>query len=64
MGVKGWNRVTYQVVQLDGGDTLIYAIDHFHGDGCGVDMLRVEAVTEPRHTSCDLVELNTLFAAI
>lgn len=27
-------------------------------------MLRVEAITEPRYTSCDLVESNTLLASV
>ena len=56
--------ITYQIVELDCGDTLVYAIDHLHGDGSRVDMLRVKAITEPRDTSCDLVELDAFLAAI
>lgn len=57
-------RVTYEIVKLDGGNTLVYAIDNLHGDGGWVDMLWVEAIAEPRHTSRDLVELDAFLAAI
>jgi hypothetical protein len=33
-------------------------------DLCGVDMLRVKAITQSRNTSCDLIELNALLASI
>ncbi|KAH9808857.1 hypothetical protein Tdes44962_MAKER06276 [Teratosphaeria destructans] len=60
----GWLFETYQVVELDGGDTLVDTRDDLHGDGGRVDMLQVEAITEPRHTGGDLVELDALLAPI
>jgi hypothetical protein len=54
----------YQVVELDGGNTLVDARNDLHGDGSGVDMVGVEAVTQPRDTGSDLVECNTLLAPI
>ena len=55
---------TYQIVELDGGDTLVNTSNDLHGDRRGIDVLWVEAITEPRHTGCDLVELDALLAAI
>lgn len=57
-------RVAYQVVELNCGDTLVDTVDDLHCYGSGIDVLWVKAVTEPRYTSCDLVELDALFAAI
>jgi hypothetical protein len=37
--------VAYEIVQLDGGNALVDAIDHLHGDGGRIDMLWVEPVT-------------------
>lgn len=54
----------YQVIELDGGNTLVDTRDDLHGDGSSVDMVRIEAVTQPGDTSCDLVELNTLLTSI
>jgi len=54
----------YQVVELDGSDTLVDTGNDLHGDCSGIDVLWVKAITEPRDTSCDLVELHTLLAAI
>jgi len=54
----------YQVVELDGGNTLVDTGDDLHGDSGGVDMVRVKAVTQPRDTGSDLVECNTLLAPI
>lgn len=57
-------RVTYQVVELDCGDTLVHARDDLHCNGSRVDMVRIEPVTQPRHAGCDLVELHAFFASI
>lgn len=54
----------YQVVQLDGSDTLVDTRDNLLGDSGSIDMLRVEAVTEPRHTGSDLIELHAFFASV
>ena len=54
----------YQIVELDGGNTLVDTRDDLHGDSGGVDMVRVKAVTQPRDTGSDLVECNTLLAPI
>lgn len=56
--------VTYQVVELDCGDTLVYTRNDLHCDGGGVDMVWVEPVTQPRHAGCDFVELHAFFASI
>lgn len=55
---------SYQIVELDGGNTLVDTRDDLHGDGGGVDMVRVKAVTQPRDTGSDLVKCNTLLAPI
>jgi hypothetical protein len=55
---------SYQIVELDGSNTLVDSRDDLHCDSGGVDMLRVKAVTQSRHTGCDLVECNTLLAPI
>ena len=55
---------TYQVVEFDGGDTLVDTRDDLLGDSSSVDMLRVESITEPRHTSGNLVELHAFFASV
>jgi hypothetical protein len=57
-------RTAYQIIQLDGRHALVDTRDDLHGDGGGVDMLRVEAITEPRHTGGDFVELYALLASI
>lgn len=55
---------TYQVIKLDGSDTAIHTRDDLLGDSNGVDMVGVEAVTQTRYTGGNLVELDTLLAAI
>ena len=55
---------SYQVVELDRGNTLVDTRDDFLCDSCGVDMFRIESVTQPRDAGCDLVELNAFFASI
>lgn len=54
----------YQVIQLDGVDTLVDTRDDLLGDSSSIDMFRVEAVTQPRHTGSDLVELHAFFASV
>jgi hypothetical protein len=55
---------TYQVVQLDGGDTLVDTRDNLLGDSSSVDMFRVKAITESRYTSRDFIELYAFFASV
>lgn len=55
---------TYQVIKLNGSDTTIHTRDDLLGDGNGVNMVGVESVTQTRYTGGDLVELDTLLAAI
>ena len=57
-------RVAYQIVELNCGDTLVDTVDDLHCYGSGIDVLWVKAITEPRYTSFDLVELDALLAAI
>ena len=38
-----WDE-TYEIIELDSGDALIYTSNHLHGDGSCVDMLGVEAI--------------------
>jgi hypothetical protein len=54
----------YQVVELDGGDALVHTRDDLLCDSGGIDMVRVKTVTQSRNSSCDFVELDTLFASI
>lgn len=54
----------YQVIQLDRVNTLVDTRDDLLGDGSGIDVLRVEAVTKPRHTGSDLIELHAFFASV
>jgi len=55
---------TYEVVQLNSGDTLVNTRDDLLCDCCGVDMLGIQSVTQSGDTSCDLVELNTFLASV
>jgi hypothetical protein len=55
---------TYQVVQLDRRYTMVDTGDDLHCDGGRVDMVWVEAVTQPRHAGCDLVELHAFLTSI
>lgn len=54
----------YQVIELDGVDTLVDTGDDLLGNGGSIDVLGIEAVTEPRNTRRDLVELDAFFASI
>ncbi|KND96032.2 hypothetical protein QG37_07655 [Candidozyma auris] len=53
-----------QVVQLDGGNSLVDSRDHSSGDGNGIDMLRVQAVAQPSHSGGDFVEAHGLLVAV
>ena len=55
---------TYQIVELDGVNTLVDACNDLHGNGCRIDMVWVKTVTQSRDTCCDLVELNAFLAPI
>jgi hypothetical protein len=55
---------TYQIIKLYSGDALVHARDDLLGDGSSIDVIRVEAITQPGNTSCDLIELDTLLASI
>ena len=57
-------QVTYQVIQLDRGHALVDARDDFLSDSSGIDMVRIQAVTEPGNSGRDLVELDALLASI
>jgi hypothetical protein len=39
--------MTYEVVQLDGGDALVDAGDDLLRDGSGINVLGVKAIAEP-----------------
>lgn len=56
--------LTHQIIELNGGDTTIDTRDNLLGDGDGIDMVHVQTVTQSGNTGRDLVELNTLLAAI
>jgi hypothetical protein len=58
------NGAAYQVVKLHSCDAAIDTRDDLLGDGDGVDVFHIEAVTQSRDTSRDLVELDTLLASI
>lgn len=55
---------TYKIIKLDSRHTTVHARDDLLGNGDGVDVVGVEAVTQSRDTSSDLVELDTLLASI
>lgn len=55
---------THEIVELDSCHTSVDTGDDLLGDGDRINMLSVEAVTQPRDTSSDLVELNALLAPI
>jgi hypothetical protein len=55
---------TDQVIEFNGSDTLIHAGDDLLCNGCCIDMLRVEAITQSGDASSDLVELHAFLAAI
>lgn len=57
-------EITYQIIQLNGVDTLVDTSNDLHGNGGSIDVVGVKAVTQPRDTGCDLVELDTLLASI
>jgi hypothetical protein len=57
----GW---AYQVIKFYRCDTLVDTGDDLLSNCSGVDMLGVEAVTQSRNTSCDLVKLNAFLASI
>jgi hypothetical protein len=54
----------YQIIELYRRDTLVDTRDDLLGNSRGVNMIGVEAVTQPRNTGCDLVELNAFLAPI
>ena len=56
--------MAYEIVKLNSSYTAIDTRDNLLGDGDRINMLRVEAVTQPGNTGSDLVELDTLLAAI
>lgn len=55
---------TYEIIKLDGSDASIDTRNYFLGDGNGVNVFGIEAVTQSRHASCDLVKLDALLATI
>jgi hypothetical protein len=55
---------TYQIVKLHGSYALVDARDNLLRDCCSVNVLRVKSITQSGDTSCDFVELDTLFASI
>ena len=57
-------KLTYEVIKLDCGYTLVDTRDDFLCDCCSVNMVGVEAITQSRNTSCDFVELDTLLATV
>ena len=54
----------YQIVQFHRRDALVDTRDDFLGNGCCVDMLRVQAITKAGNTGCDFVELDSLLAIV
>ena len=57
-------RTTDQVVELDGGDTLVDSGDNFLRNCSSINVLCIEAITESRDPGCDLVELHAFLASI
>lgn len=55
---------TYQIIKFNCRYTLVYAIDDLQSDSSGINMIRVQAITQSRDTSCDLIELNAFLAPI
>ena len=54
----------YQVVKLNGCNPLVYTRDHLLSDSSSIDMFWIQAIAQPRHSGCDLVELYALLASV
>ena len=57
-------EATHQVIKFNGVDALVDTRDNFLSNSSSIHMLRVEAVTQSRHTGSDFVELYAFFASI
>jgi len=57
-------RDTYQVVQLNGANTLVDTRDDLLCDSSSINMLRIKAVAKSRDTRSDLIELYAFFASV
>lgn len=55
---------TYKIVEFDCGHSLVDTRDDFLCDSSGVDMFRIQSITQSRHSCSDLVELDAFFASI
>ncbi len=55
---------TNEVVEFNSGHTLVDTGDDLLGDGSCVNVLRVEAITQSRDTSSDLVKLHAFLASV
>lgn len=55
---------TYKIIQLNGCDALIDPRDDLLSYGSSIDVICVEAITQSRNTSSDLVELDSLLTPI
>ncbi len=67
MGLAGEDKgdaSTYQIIKLDCRHTTVYARDDLLGYGDRIDMVYIQAVTQPRDAGRDLVELDALHAPI
>lgn len=56
--------VTDEIVELNGGDTLIDARNDLLRDGCCINVFGIKTIAQSGDTSRDLVELNAFFASI
>lgn len=57
-------RTTDEVIEFDGGHTLIDTRNNFLGDGCCINMLWIETITQSGDTGGDLVELHAFLTSI
>ncbi len=49
---------------MDRGDAAVHARDDLLGDGDRINVVHVQAITEPGHAGSDLVELDALLASV
>lgn len=57
-------KPTYQIVKFHSCDALVDTRDNFLRDCSSINVFWVKSITQSGDASCDLVELDTLFASI
>lgn len=58
--IGAWEAYADQIIQLHCCDSLVNPRYDLLSDGGGIDMIWVQAITEPGNACCDLVKLDSL----